>query len=320
MGDYLEHKIARNSITGGAPRGRQTPSVFIAYHFGHPDSEAFRARLELEFQSPKVHDRVKVLDGRVEAGKTWTTEIRKRLQRSWIVVSDLTVIRPDVLFECGLAWGARRFLCTVVKDQQAWSNLPEWMTDQQNAFYESESNWHSLMEHLWASLGNQRQRPKPVHRVPPPDPNDCLLLCKADADPLIKGKVEAMAQRNGMRFKILDPSSASLNDDNPETVNAIGSASLLVAHLNGTSDDFFSFFAAGLVVAKPTAGASKSKLQRKMVFLLDNAELLGTIPGAARKSRSSICYCEISALDRELKSFSEKLSSWKGRLDKASEL
>ncbi|TFH07131.1 MAG: hypothetical protein E4H08_09995 [Candidatus Atribacteria bacterium] len=127
-----------------------------------------------------------------------------------------------------------------------------------------------------------------------------------------------MAHRNGMVFETYDPSSASLSKDDPDVVNAIGSASLLVAHLDGTSDDFFAFFSAGLVIAKPTAGASKSKLRRRMVFLLDNAELIDSIPAAALKSRSSICYCEASALDKELNQFSNKLTVWKRRLDEAS--
>jgi hypothetical protein len=313
MVKYLVHYLKRKDIAGSGPRSRSTPSIFVAYAFDAPQGEAFRARLERQLKQSRSL-RIEVLDGHGYVGDLWKTKIRDKLDKAWLVVADLSLLRPDVLFECGLAWGMGKKLCPAVGSANLIDSLPEWMTDLLVGRFDTDAGWRHLVNSISIPLGSGKRRPKGRQGVVSPDPTSIVVLGGTGDQAVVGELVETMAKREGLQVQRYDPGAASLDSDDPGLIQAIRSASLVVSCVDGTESDSLTCFSTGLVMAKPTAGASRYKHRRRMILVLANGQTTAGLPSAALKAKDYIVVVNQTTLQKELATYGKKYHLWKKKL------
>lgn len=312
---YSRCKLARSVLVGARPHYRASPSIFIAFSFNSNESQLFRDRCEREIQQTITLGDVKIFDGRVPPGKSWPGEIRKRLEKAWLVVADLTLLSPEVLFECGFAWGLGRILIPVTRTPRDLANLPEWIRELQFGHFDSEQDWRLLLDSIGSYL-RAGSRPKRAGRFPiPVVPTDITLLQGVEGFDLLKEQVETMSSRYGLAVRQHSFEAVSLDSEQSDLLTAVSSSSLVVAPIDGVASDSFVHFAAGLVAARPKAGVSQSKLYRKILLIVRNAELVPRlIPDSALRVKPTVRAVILSNAVEELSRFGEAYKRWIARM------
>jgi len=305
---YSTVQVARGRLTGGGPRPQQEQAIFVAYSFDRQESETFRQELESRLRNTTSMRRVKVRDGHVAEGRPWASSIRKRLQSAHLLVADLTVVEPEVLCECGFAWGLGCPIVPVISATRAMRSLPEWIRDLQIGSYGTEAAWDALIDSIAEHLNARNPSREPV---PSPVPNQVLLLRANGGTPPVADQLQAAASRYGLDCQEADVQSASLDEDNLDVLWQVASSSAVVAPLTGTQNDNFAFFSVGMVLARPTAGEARSKLYRRIILHCTVPSVESTLTTTFRRNHRSIRVTSASTILQELHEFGRRFDNWR---------
>jgi len=308
--NYSIVRLSGSELTGGARRiEKANPRIFVAHRFSARESREFREKLAYEVNKSEKLSDVEIVDGHVLPGKKWATEIRGLISKSRLVVADVTSLSPEVLFECGFAWGLSRPILPVVQDEKWVSRLPRWLTDLQIGNFTTESGWKDLIDSIAENLIRGRAR---RHRLPEPIPGKTVWLRGSSHFEEHRVKFDHIAGR----FNLAVSKDESLPDDLGEAdeslINEVCRCSLLVASLNNTAADSFVHFAAGVVAAHPSAGVAKRKLNRMvvmaMVSRINTEEILAA--DGARRTAGVVSVVGLDELETELLRFGRLYTNW----------
>lgn len=308
MVEYSIIKIPSSVLTGGGRRlGKPTPTIFVAYRFGSPESVSFRERIGYEVRKAESLGDVQVTDGHVLPGKKWSKEIRETISRARLVVADVTNLNPEVLFECGFAWGLSRPILPVVQDSQMVNRLPRWLTDLQIGSFANDAGWKELIDSIADSLAKGRtHRP----RLPEPIPGRTFWLQGPNNFEHLKSEFFALARDLKLDVSRERTLPDDLGEADESLVNEVCRSSLLVTCLHGSSLDAFVHFAAGVVAAHPSAGAAKRKLNRLVVIALAGDTQTDVLAESAVRTAKTVRIVGLEDLETEILRFGRHYSDW----------
>jgi hypothetical protein len=253
-------------FAAGGPRERRH-SIFVAYRMAFDKSTTFRRQIEDILKRQPLGHKIDIVDGRVRTGEDWAPTIRRRIERSRLVVGDLTGLRNDVLFELGFAYGLRKRVIPVTESAEARNRVPHWLLAKQIGLYETEAQLVGVVSHLLAFL-TDRYAARPVSS---PDPTLGLAVWLDFEHSLAPARDQfaATCEREGFFVEIAGPGQAG-----EELVHQGTRAHLLVAPLTGRESDAMVHFICGAIVARPQVGYG-STLRRRIALLCPNGNVRG---------------------------------------------
>jgi len=288
-------------------------AVFIAFSFSLPSSSSFRVSLEQRIhQTPSLYG-VDVFDGKVAVGKHWPSEIRERLEKSRVVIADLTTMSPEVLFECGFGWGLGKPILPVTSNHSEHRTMPRWLTEWQVGHFSSDEGMSELLNSLGQHISelSRGRRSASRTRSAGADPRSVVLLKGQYDSTEIEGQVRQTAARFGMVVYEGDTLVSSLESTNNELAQQIAGCSLLVAPLTNQPSDSFMHFASGVVASVPTSGASKSKLARRVLLVVNGTTEFEKLPSdSGRRASETIRVVTVNRLTQELVQYGEQFKHW----------
>ena len=311
--DYFIYHLKNGELTGGGPRSRTRMAVFIAFSFSLQFSSNFRINLEQRIHQTPLLYGVDVFDGKVAVGKHWPSEIRERLGKSRVVIADLTTMSPEVLFECGFGWGLGKPILPVTSNNTEYQTMPRWLTEWQVGHFSSDEGMCELLNSLGQHIADlSRGRRNAVRtRSAGADPRSVVLLKGQFDSAEIEGQVRQIAARNGMIVYEGDTLVSSLESTKSELAQQIAGCSLLVAPLTNQPSDSFMHFASGVVTSVPTAGASKCKLARRVLLVVNGETEFEKLPSdSGRRASDTVKVVTMHRLTHELMQYGEQFKQW----------
>jgi hypothetical protein len=294
-----ESRVLRVSGGPGA-----VPSLFVAYRMHFEESKRFKRRLE---DLIRVHPSLahwRFADGQVPAGTNWPTAIRGRINKSKVVVADVTGMRPDVLFELGFAFGLRRHFIPVVSKPEERGKLPYWLGATQVGHYDDAAGMAGIVSSIEAHFYDPEFSKTP--RPPSPVPSLAVWLRVLDWNRTAMEQFRIAGEREGLKVEAYD-------DETPEEtlIRRGTSAALLVVSLDGTEWDSLVHFVCGAVMSRPEAGYANRKLARQVLILEP--------PGTGQRSftADSVARCHenvliisLNSVARETSRFGRRHNEW----------
>ena len=283
MVEYFTFSIAdRSFLVGSKPQNPSQPAIFVAYNFDSPESAKFRVNLEAAIRRTTSLAELDILDGHVPVGEYWPSEVRARIEKVKLVVADLTLLSPDVLFECGFAWGLGRSILPVTRSVQGHEHLPKWLTDLQIGHFSSEEGLQDIVNSISHHIEGRQRKPRSRSAVATPGKVVVLAQTKGSGD--IHDQCVAASAQWGLEILAKGRDVDNLQSIESDLAEEVAHASLLIGELTGRQSDSFVHFASGAVVAVPTAGASSKRLPKKVILVVGRADLRNQlVPVSARK-------------------------------------
>jgi hypothetical protein len=315
MVQYSSIKIDKSDLISGGPQQKISPRIFVAYRFKDPKSEAFRERLKVEIKNTDALNDIFLTDGHVPDGTHWPSEIRKRVSTARLIVADVTSLSPEVVFECGLAWGFNKNIIPVVEDVKKLKQLPEWLTDLQCGFFSTSKYIREILD----SIAEYLLKPSSVKNRPPtpkPIPGKIVLLKGAAEFESYYDNIISTSTKFDMDLYKED-SIPTLDKVDKSLINEVSRASLLICSLNHSYSDSFVHFASGVVASKPTAGESSTKLNRRILICIpDNINAEDIISKSAHKFPTLVSIISFKKLTNELLNYGKIYKNYLGNLSK----
>jgi hypothetical protein len=259
------HKDIFLGSTGGARRKKKL-AVFIAYRMNDPSSREMRASLERSIR--EIDSEVAVLDGKVPHGIPWADEVRRRIERSQMLVIDVTGPSREVMFELGFA--RNKPFIPVVHLQDDRDQLPAWLTAFQISAYE-ETGLPRLAQDV--VTGVRTGFPEAVtYRRPSPVPAMVVWLQSRSSTRFSDSyeRFENLARQYSLRVDRVDPGDLPSYDDLRRYLRAW----IVVSCLDGGPADHAGHFFLGDVVGRQHAGTGRGQgqwLQRHGVALVPDS-------------------------------------------------
>ncbi len=293
------------------PRNPGPPhaEVFVAFRFNDPASKRFREEIEIRCGGSQALQGVHFTDGHVLLSESWAGKIRERVGRARFVLADVTDLSPEVLFECGFGWGLGRRILPVVQSPSQRERLPRWLTDVQVGHFDDESGWAEIVESV-SHFVRKRGPGTVVQRRPEPRPGLALWLRGPD---WYEAKFEHFTQactRCSLEAAVEDPREG-VKGSEESALTRVAQTSFLIAPLDLRPSDSFVHFAAGVVAAKPMAGASKQKLTRRMVKVIrDDIDPSRLVADSARRCKTTVLVTRAEDLAAEMIGIFGNYSKW----------
>ena len=310
MVEYTLYELKKGQLLGGGGRTKRPPSIFIAYSFQSEESREFRDSIEQQIKKIPSLQNIILKDGHVPVGtKSWSSEIRKRLKSSRLVIAELSVLSPEVLFECGFAWGLNKPLIPVIRSSANSENLPKWLTDIQFGESSTEKGLSDVVNVI-STYMQEGATVRQLTNTMMPSPNEVVVISKFDSSETID-KVRQFSSRHDLSFCSPNFIDESLCSTDESITSVISHASLIIGCLSGTKFDNLVHFAAGMVCARPTAGIARKKMRRHVLLLIpenEHSELL--IADSARRVTHIVRVAKESELIRSLESFVKLRKQW----------
>lgn len=305
--------MSRGELSGGGPRAIALPKLFVAYRFDTKESKQFRQRLEVDIKNSDSLANVKVTDGHVETGESWPSEIRRRIKAARLVVADVTTLSPEVLFECGFAWGLNKTIMPVVEDSESASQLPSWLTELQITDFSTSKGRLQILDSVAKNISRTRfgrQRKPP----PQPIPGKLIWLCGDTEFENYRDHAQQTATRHKLGM-VTEERPHSIDEAKESLINEVSQASLMVACLNNSSSDPFIHFVTGVIVSKPTAGAAKRKLGRRVILAVpESISVDDVISDSARRCGNTVKVVACRQLNAELMSYGKMYKRYKKKV------
>lgn len=310
MVKYSVYRLDPGELTGRGPRSQKSrPTIFVAYRFRSKASVNFRIELEKRISELDALRDVRVVDGHVLPGEHWPSKIRKRLKKSRLVVADVSGLSREVLFECGFAWGWNRRILPVVEEHSHHEGLPGWLTSLQVGQYGDAHGWGEILDSISENLTSRRRS-----KVPPPDPIPHRVVWLVEEGDLSRARkqLEESCRRFALTVSQEDLVVDDIYEAGESLVYEVCRSALVVASLDGSATDCLNHFCAGVVVAKPTAGAATRKLYRRVLFVVRGGmRVEDVLAESARKATQNIRLISGSELGREIMNFGKRFEAWR---------
>lgn len=263
--DYITVEVHRDILLGikDRPWRKQNRNVFIAYRMSDLFSRAMRTDLEQSIR--EMDGEIVVFDGRVPEGIPWANEVRRRIDRSRLVVIDVTGPSREVMFELGLA--SNKPFIPVVHRQIDRDNLPAWLTAFQMSAYDGTG-----LPRLAAEIVTMLRTVLPksaIYRRPPAVPGMIVWLESRGSTVFDDSyeRVANLAQRYSLQIQRVDPHDLPSFDD----LRGMLRAWMVIACMDGRSSDHAGHFFLGDVVGRRRAGSGAGRgqwLQRRGIALV----------------------------------------------------
>ena len=315
MVDYAISNLKSGELSGSGPRRKIQPSLFVAYSFRDSDSQNFRKRIQHELSRVPSLKNVRVLDGKVPPGESWSPEIRNRLKKSNLVIADFSSINPEVVFECGFATGCDRSIIPVTDKNSRLKILPRWLKSIQVGHFSCDQDWSELIDSLPSYLYSKRKGTR--YKTSLAIPGKIITLKNAKGNDTYLHSLEHFSTRNKMDLEIISLKDTSLDAIDDSICDKIASASLFIADLGGVHTDSFIHFAAGMVVGKPQTGVGKKRLPRRAILVLeDMKQTESLIPESARQVKDIIQITSYQQIGNEIDTYGKMFAKWNNRLSK----
>jgi hypothetical protein len=218
-----------------------------------PFSRSMRADLEHSIQ--EIEGEIVVFDGKVQEGVPWADEVRRRIDRSRLLVIDVTGPSREVMFELGLA--SNKPFIPIVHRQEDRDNLPAWLTAFQMSAYDGTG-----LPRLAAEIVTMLRTAFPksaTYRRPPAVPGMIVWLQSRSSAMFDESyeRVANLAQRYSLNIQRVDPHDLPSFDD----LRAILRAWMVIACMDGRSSDHAGHFFLGDVVGRRRAGSGAGRGQ-----------------------------------------------------------
>lgn len=269
MVEYMNVDLKDGELSGGGPRQKfKVVNIFVAYRFHSTESINFREELESRLLKTDSLSDVRVIDGRqILLGNNWSSQIRKAIEQSRVVVAELTALSPEVLFECGYAYGLGRPILPVVENSTWDSRLPRWLTTFQMGNFSSESGWKEIVDSIDQIVNKTGPREKTVG-LPEADPGYAVWLPGTSLFEVGKDSLVTVTNRFDMNSPHTTFEVSDLFESSELVIEEVAKSSLLIASVGGISADTFVHFACGIVVSKPKTGVSNRKIMRRVILVV----------------------------------------------------
>lgn len=275
---------------GSGGRRHTDPSIFIAYRMNDPSSCKMREDLEHALNET---GRVKVLDGNVDEGLAWADTIRRRIDKSKLIVADITGPSREVLFEYGFA--RNKYVIPVVHRPRDQNMLPKWITIIQfPPPYEG-----GEINRLADSIATKVVTRPDGHRLRPAPVPGTALWIQDDRSSWADLHYERTRNRLAERSVDLERRMASEIESDEELRSCLRSW-LLVACIDGLEADYLGHFLLGDVVARQRAGVGKGRgqsVQRLGIALTEDSPSPYVADSVVRAVGRSLKVASTSALD-----------------------
>ena len=308
MVQYLIVDFNISDLLSSGPRSKSN-KIFVAYRFKSPHSIAFRQKIETKIKTSDSLKEIDVIDGHVEGGKSWASEIRRRLSTSKLVVADLTALSPEVLFECGFAWGLNKIILPVVKDKSKLFGLPVWLTDLQILSYTTDSECNKVLDAISDNL-MKSQRVRNQKGLNKPDPKKAIWIYGGNEFDVYRQHLLQTAKRFELELPEEDLPQ-SLNDADENLINDILKSSLIIGFVNNTQSDSFIHFATGLVMSKPLAGDAHNKIRRKVILAIQRGlNIKDVVADSAVRCHTTVKVVSPEQINNELLNFAQSYKSY----------
>jgi hypothetical protein len=267
--------IQRDALLGlrSGPRRRQSYVVFIAYRMADKDSREMRTNLERSIR--EIDGEILVLDGEVDPqGIPWANEVRRRIDRSRLLVMDITGPSREVMFELGFA-GNKPFIPVVYRPSDR-DSLPTWLTAFQiSSFYET--GLPRLAAEVVTMLRTMLPKSN-AYRRPPPVPGLVIWLESRGSTRFGDAyqRVANLAQRYSLKVEQVDPKDLPSFDDLRQLLRAW----MVIACIDGGPSDHASHFFLGDIAGRRRAGSGTGagqSLKRRGVALIPEEQDLSLL-------------------------------------------
>lgn len=310
MVNYFKYTLNRGELVGGGPRRAPSEAIFIAYSFNSKESIEFRTSIEQAICRTSSLSHLNVIDGQVPVGKNWSTTIHDQLKRAKLVVADLTVLSPEVLFECGFAWGLGRPILPVTKELGLNHRLPRWLTDLQVGYFATEKGVQHLLDSIAEHLTDTRGHRLRAHSAGAM-PSSVVLLRPTRNQFDLSAQVQQSAARFGLATGEDDTQVEAIESISSALVEEVAHCSLLVAPLQNDLSDSFVHFACGVIASEPKSGAIKPKLSRRVLLVVKDGNAAKTLPAdSARRLTGVIRVVLENQISAELIDYGSSYQSW----------
>jgi hypothetical protein len=313
MVEYFVYQLKPGELTGDGPHPRHNHVVFIAYSFNSKTSREFRIKLEQNLRRSTSLCSVEIVDGHTMVGKKWATEVRGRLTKSCVVIADLSELSPEVLFECGFAWGIGKPILPVTENRGLISAMPAWLTDWQVGFFSSQDGWNELVDSLSYHISERANKRRRTPRSGA-DPGSIVLLKPHSGLFDFEDQVRLTATRYGMDAEYENTFMDGIEETTSELVERVAHCSLLVAPLLHHRSDSFVHFSCGVVAAAPMAGASSRRLNRRVLLVVESttgSERL--VSNSATRVSQIVRVITPNMLAQELTNYGQLFRRWRER-------
>ena len=311
MEPYAVYELEPGELVRAGPRSKhRPPQVFVAYRFSSARSKAFRDRLSGELGRLQGLGDIVLVDGKVLPSVSWSTEIRRRITQSKFVIADLTGLSPEVLFECGFAWGLGQVILPVVSSPDWIRRLPRWLTSIQVGQFETAEGWREIIDSI-ADILSEGPASAVKRTTPDPVPGRVLLLKPREGE----GRLEEEIDYLSSRFELSQPEGEilgeTIEDAGEDLIEEVCRASLLVGGLSGTGEDSFVHFATGVVASRPTAGVARRKLFRRVLLVAESTQRARELSAdSARRATNTVRLSSTSGVREEVGRFGENYRRW----------
>lgn len=308
MVEYTLYRLRKGQLTGGGPRKKSKPSIFIAFSFASEISRSFRKKIEQVIKRTPSLRGIDIKDGRVPVGTYWPKEIRNRLSKARIVIAEFSRLSPEVLFETGFAYGLNKAILPVTKSSEDLKLLPRFLTEIQFGVHSSEDCIVEVIKGISECVSKQKRNVNDNSIVTRSSPNNVVLICSNDKYSIID-KVKNFCMQNEMKY---DHVSVEGDFDYNEYIDSkVFDASLLIGYVDGREQDNIISFSAGIVCAHPSAGIGKHKLTKKVIFVMpDNGDVESLVPDSARRVTKTVKVVKESGFNEALSSFAQLRRKW----------
>lgn len=282
--DYVTIEIHRDTILGlrGKPRQKKSHFIFIAYRMNDPDSRQMRTDLEESIR--EIDREINVLDGKVLHGQPWANEVRSRIDRSRLLVIDVTGPSLEVMFELGFA-GNKPFI-PVVQRQEDRERLPAWLTAFQVPAFE-EMGARLLAADVVTVLRTVLPKPA-MYRRPSPVPGIVIWLQSRNSTVFGDSyeRFANRAQRHSLSVERVDPQDLSSFDDLRKVLRAW----TVIACMDGGTADSAGHFFLGDVAGRRRAGSGggpgQSLLRRGVALVSSEQDVRLVVADSVRRVSS----------------------------------
>jgi len=263
--DHLIVDVHRDVLLGRKdhPWRKQNRIVFVAYRMSDPASCAMRTDLEKSIQ--EFDREIAVFDGKVPEGIPWANEVRRRIDRCQLLVTDVTGPSREVMFELGFA--SNKPFIPVVHRQDDRDSLPAWLTAFQMSAYDG-TGLPRLAAEIVTMLRTVLPR-STIYRRPPPVPG--VIVWLESQSSAIFGesydRVANLAQRYSLKIQRVDPRDLPSFDD----LRGMLRAWMVIACMDGAASDHAGHFFLGDIAGRSRAGSGAGRgqwLQRGGIALI----------------------------------------------------
>jgi hypothetical protein len=243
--------------------------VFLAYRFQAQTSTNFVKTIQRRLGATPGLDDIEFMTGKAPVGTDWAGSIIRRLEKATLfMVADVTDLRPEVLFELGIAFGLRRWVVPVIESSDAIPKCPAWLRWLNIASYDTAGFPRLLRELHEVAISRRSYRPT---QLPGPTPYRIGVLGSSTWLSGEREKLRELAESRSFAIESLD--DITPNNFKQAFKIAAQSTFLIICATSGTESSALVSFLAGIPVAQRSIRPDSNPLRRRVVLAREGTDV-----------------------------------------------